>query len=184
MDDNGDVEIEAIGEVSKALSSLEEEARDRVIRWAAERYGVALGTRAQGSLSDIRFPGDRQEADGATDGHRIAPAREEPPEWGHFAELFDASGATTHPESMLVAAYWVQEIQGRDSFGSLELNRLLKDLGRGVTGTAKVMSSLIERKPALVLQLRKSGSSQQARKVYRLTEAGKKTVDHMISNGA
>ena len=85
---------------------------------------------------------------------------------------------------MLVAAYWVQEIQGRDSFGSLELNRLLKDLGRGVTGTAKVMSSLIERKPALVLQLRKSGSSQQARKVYRLTEAGKKTVDHMISNGA
>lgn len=75
-------------------------------------------------------------------------------------------------------------LKGQESFGSLELNKLLKDLGHGVTGTAKVMTMLIAKKPALILQLKKSGKSQQARKTYKLTDAGKKAVEQMIANGA
>lgn len=175
-----DLEIEAMGKVSKALGGLEEEARSRVVRWVAERYGITLRVvpRKQiggGVGEDVG--GDEFDA---LDEH----ADDELPAWNHFAELYHASGASTHPEGMLVAAYWVQVLNGQESFGSLELNKLLKDLGHGVTGTAKVMTTLIAKKPALILQLKKSGKSQQARKTYKLTDAGKKAVEQMIANGA
>jgi len=182
MTENTDLEIDAMATVSRALTGLDDQARGRVIRWVSERYGIAL---ASGRASNA-FAGS---AGGGSD------AREQDDEagvelpdegsgWAHFAELYDAADANTHPEGMLIAAYWVQVVQGRDSFGSFELNKLLKDLGHGVTGTAKVMSTLIAKKPALILQLKKSGKSQQARKTYRLTEAGKKAVAQMLANAA
>ncbi len=182
MEDDSDLEIEAMGTVSKTLGGLDEEVRGRVVRWAAERYGITLSAapRKQTRGAAENAGGgqlDDDELDERDDEVEV-------PAWNHFAELYHASGASTHPEGMLVAAYWVQVFKGQDSFGSLELNKLLKDLGHGVTGTAKVMTTLIARKPALILQLKKSGKSQQARKTYKLTDAGKKAVEQMIANDA
>lgn len=181
MEDETDLEIEAMGKVSKALGGLEAEARSRVVRWAAERYGITLGAvaRTQTSGGASKDVGGDEVDDDALDEH----AGDEVQAWNHFAELYHASGASTHPQGMLVAAYWVQVLSGQESFGSLELNKLLKDLGHGVTGTAKVMTTLIAKRPALILQLKKSGKSQQARKTYKLTDAGKKAVEQMIANG-
>ena len=181
MGDETDLEIEAMGTVSKALGGLEEGARGRVLRWAAERYGIALGaaTRKQNGGGAGGNTAGGELDDDELDEH----PGDNVPAWDHFAELYHASGASTHPDGMLVAAYWVQVLKGQESFGSLELNKLLKDLGHGVTGTAKVMTTLIARKPALILQLKKSGKSQQARKTYKLTDAGKKAVEQMIANG-
>lgn len=183
MEDEMDLEIEAMGKVSGALGGLEEEARGRVIRWAAERYGISLGA-APSKSGGGRGGNPRVEYADDDEDEIEGEAHDESPEWEHFAELYDATGASTHPEGMLVAAYWVQVLKGQGSFASLELNKLLKDLGHGVTGTATVMSNLIAKKPALILQLKKSGKSQQARKTYRLTDAGKKAVEQMIANGA
>lgn len=187
MDDEMDLEIEAMGKVSKAIGGLEDEARSRVIRWVAERYGVTLGAapRKQAAGGGVgageSFSGGVLDDEEAPDEPRSVS---EDHTWDHFAELYHASGASTHPEGMLVAAYWVQTLQKQESFGSFELNQLLKDLGHGVTGTAKVMTSLITKKPALILQLKKSGKTQQARKTYKLTDAGKKVVEQMVANGA
>lgn len=180
-----DLEIEAMGKVSKALGGLEDEARGRVIRWAAERYGITLGSAMRKQATGGGGSGGTS-GDGEVDDEEELNEHSgnETPTWEHFAELYHASGASTHPMGMLVAAYWVQVLKGQESFGSLELNKLLKDLGHGVTGTAKVMSVLIAKKPALILQLKKSGKSQQARKTYKLTDAGKKAVEQMITNGA
>ncbi|QIS15035.1 hypothetical protein [Nocardia arthritidis] len=178
MDEGVDLEIEAMGKVSRALSELDDDARGRVIRWVAERHNISLGPspKKTGLASVSSGPDDEFDRNEIDEG--IAA---EASNWEHFAELYSASGASTHPAGMLVAAYWVQVLKGQDSFGSLELNKLLKDLGHGVTGTSKVMSTLIAKKPSLILQLKKSGKSQQARKTYRLTDAGKKTVEQMIA---
>ena len=167
-----------MGTVSKALAQLDEEARGRVIRWVAERYGVSVS--ASKRRNEARQDPDDQDDD--ADDEDVE--RDEKLGYGHFAELYDESGASTHGDGMLVAAYWVQILTGQESFGSLELNKLLKDLGHGVTGTAKVMSILIAKKPALILQLKKSGKSQQARKTYKLTDAGRKAVEQMIASNA
>lgn len=184
MEDETDLEIEAMGKMSKALGGLDEEVRGRVVRWAAERFGVSLGVaplkQTRSGAGGIAG-GDEPSGEGNELGEQV---RNEEPAWDHFADFYHASGASTHPDGMLVGAYWVQIIGGQESFGSLELNKLLKDLGHGVTGTSKVMTTLIARKPALILQLKKSGKSQQARKTYKLTDSGKKAVEQMVASGA
>lgn len=176
-------EIEAMRVVAKEHGGLKEEARVRVIRWVTEHYGITLGAspRKQAVDREDRSTGGSEFED-SYDGSEVR-VDDEAPTWKTFAELYEASNASTHPDGMLVAAYWVQVHDGRESFGSLELNNLLKDLGHGVTGTAKVMNTLIAKKPALILQLKKAGRTQQARKTYKMTEAGKKAVEQMIANG-
>jgi hypothetical protein len=181
VDEDTDLEIEAMGTVSKALGGLGQDARGRVIRWAAERYDISLGSTPTKTRS---IPASSQGNEESDDDEIEEGTEKKAGSWEHFADLYHASGASTHPQGMLVAAYWVQVLGKRESFGALELNKLLKDLGRGVTGTAKVMSSLMSKRPALILQLRKAGKARQARKTYKLTDAGKKAVEQMITNGA
>lgn len=167
-------ELEAMNQVAEALESLGEEERSRVLRWAAERYAVAL----PGGPTNRRAPvGDLDEGDDDTDegdGGRAAA-------FDHFAELYEVVGPSTNPERALVAAYWAQEIQGDDTFQSAALNKLLKDLGHGVPAINKAMSANIDQRPSLILQVKKSSSSQQARKTYKVTDAGKKWVKERLS---
>ena len=79
-------------------------------------------------------------------------------------------------------AYWVQRIKGNGDFDAATINKELKHLGHGVGNITAALGSLIARKPNLVIQTRKGGSSQQARKRYKLTTEGLKYVDNMIQN--
>lgn len=168
-------ELEAMNQVAEALEGLSEQERSRVLRWAAERYVVALPgspTKRRESVDDLNEGYDEDANEG---GGGRASAFE------HFAELYEAVDPRTNQERVLVAAYWVQEIQGEDTFQSASLNKLLKDLGHGVTSINKLMSANIDQRPSLILQVRKSSSAQQARKTYKVTDAGKKWVKERLS---
>lgn len=117
---------------------------------------------------------------------------EEPPARGEaitlkfdsFAELYDAARQPTgNPEKALVAGYWLQVCQSAESFDAQSANNELKNLGHALPNVTNSFESLKKKKPALVLQLKKSGTTQQARKTYKLTIAGKKAVEEMIVNG-
>lgn len=166
-----DAEIEAMGTVAEALGNLNEDERGRVVRWAAERYGVVFA-KPRGKPDEVDEDDDDEddanEHDGGTDVSR---------DYEHFAELYDAADPSTDAERVLIAAYWTQFLQGKSPYGSLELNKVLKDLGHGVGTINKAMSTNIKKRPALILQVSRSGSSQQARKKYKLTDAGKKWVE-------
>ena len=182
MGEDADLEIEAMAAVSRALSGLNDEERGRVIRWATERYGVTVGKAPTRRLG--KHPEDEDTGDGDEE-EEVETGGEGGDGWEHFADLYDAVGPTTNPNRLLVAAYWTQYVESKTTFGSLELNKLLKDLGHGVTNTAHVMGSLMSQKPALILQVKKSGKTRQARKTYKVTGAGKKAVEQMIAaNGS
>lgn len=169
-----DAEIEAMAKVADALGSLEEAERGRVLRWAAERYCVAL-PRMRGGRVDVDEDDDDDDLDESHQddkGHRNG----QNVKYEHFAEFYDAVGPKTDTERALVASYWTQVHLGKPTFGSLELNKLLKDLGHGIRHINSAMSNNIDKKPALILQVTRGGSAQQARKTYKLTEAGKKWV--------
>jgi len=169
-----DAEIVAMQEISSALETLDHPARTRVLAWAAARFEIVTSRKMV-----PEGPGDSQDGGEDSDAE-AAPDRSR---WSHFAELFDAAGPTTEAKRLLVAAFWVQIVGGASQFGSLELNKMLKDLGHGATHTARSMDELIDQKPALVLQLKKAGKTKQARKTYKLTRAGSDAVEAMI-NGA
>ena len=80
----------------------------------------------------------------------------------------------------MVVAYWLQNHEGRDGWSGAEVNEALKNLGHGQANITATLTRLIKRKPALVMQIGKAGRSQQARKTYKLTAAGIRTVEAML----
>lgn len=167
-----DAEIEAMSKVAEALGDLGEDQRGRVLRWAADRYGIPLQPARRGKEYEVDVV-DEDDLDGLNgDGGDSGGGRE----FEEFADLYDFAAPKTDAERVLVASYWAQVIQGKKTFGSLELNKVLKELGHGVGTINKAMSRNMGKKPALILQVARGGSAQQARKKYKLTEAGKKWV--------
>ncbi len=178
-----DPEIEAMSSVASALSSLDEDARRRVLRWAAERYGAASAVpRPDSKTSGERAGTDEILADGSevADEEIVAEA----PEFEHFAELFAAAQPKTNEDKALVAAYWVQAVKGQDQWQSRALNSELKNLGHPIANITDALSSNMRKKPQRIFQLRKSGSSRQSNKTYKVTHEGLIYVQGMVSGSS
>ncbi|HEY5816569.1 MAG TPA: hypothetical protein VIS95_09565 [Solirubrobacterales bacterium] len=166
---SGDPEITAMNSVSEALVDLDDDARGRVLSWATQRFGI----------TEMGQPDPTGQDGNSPKGESFKGQ-----EFDAFVDLFDKSNATTGPEKALVGAYWFQVAQGADSFKGQEVNNALKDLGQGVANITESLAGLQERKPSLVRQMAKSGKSKQSRKTYKLTEAGIREVERMISGTA
>lgn len=168
----GDPEIDAMAAIADALADLEAESRDRVLRWAADRYGVTIST------------GGRQAVGGGVNGGSPRVAAEEiageVPGYQHFAELFAAASPKSNEDKALVAAYWIQVHEGHESWASRLLNAELKNLGHSIPNITDALSSNMRKKPQRVIQLKKSGNSRQANKTYKVTHEGLAYVQGML----
>lgn len=160
-----DPEITAMTGVTAALTPLDDDARRRVLRWAAERFEV--------TVPKFRSTGD--------DAEEEVSGMAATSDYASFAELFENSTPRTTTDKALIAAYWFQVIQGSTGFQSQQLNNELKNLGHGLSNVTDSLGSAERAKPTLVMQVNKSGKSKQARKTYKLTLAGINYVKAMIN---
>jgi hypothetical protein len=163
---DSDSETKAIGAIAGIVEGLQEDQRGRVIRYIVERFNIAGASRSTKML-----PGGSQaesQIDTAT-------------EFGDLASLVDSTHPETDPMRALVAGYWLQVCQGGPSFDAQSANTELKHLGHPSSNITMALGALINQKPALVLQLRKSGNTKQARKSYKITESGIRKVRAMLS---
>ena len=166
-----DPEIMAMSKIGAALSELKEaEAVTRVLRWAVEKYR----TRSAKPLSQAQSSAFDDIVDSTEE---VSASRQFP----DFPALFSAASPTTDPERALVAGYWFQVVRGLDDLHGQQLNDELKNMGHRIGNVTDALSSLITRRPALVIQTRKSGTSRQARKKYRLTTEGIRAVELMFA---
>lgn len=165
-----DPEIDAMSAVANALADLENEAQGRVLRWAAERYGITM---ASGGRA---LAGGTHRTDEVTD-EEIA---DEAPAYEHFAELFAAASPKTNEDKALVAAYWVQVNQDHASWASRLLNAELKNLGHSIPNITDALTSNMSKKPQRVIQLKKSGNTRQANKTYKVAHEGLVYVQGML----
>jgi len=178
--------------LATALADLEDEERYRVLRWAADRYGVTLSSSGRASGNSGAPAGGVGEApaggngaedmddDDVTEGDIAAEA----PTFEHFAELFAAAQPKTNEDKALVAAYWIQALQGQDKWQSRALTTQLKHLGHAIPNITDALSSNMRKKPQRVIQLQKAGNSRQAQKVYKVTHEGLVYVQGMLGHGS
>lgn len=150
------------------MGQLEPEARSRVVRWAIDRYEV----------SGIKLPGSRSTDGGADAGEREASL---PAAYQEFADLFDAARPKQNDEKALVAGYWLQVVQGQPGFKSADAQAELKNLGHAIANITDALTTNMKKKPALVLQTGKAGTARSARKSYKLTNAGTRAVERMLT---
>lgn len=158
-------EMEAMQLVHKALAELHQEGRQRVINYIVSLFKLDT------------VIADPEEPTRSADTSSNSPAA---PTFDSLADLYDAASPGTNAEKALVVGVWLQENLGNDSFSSQTVNSELKHLGHGVANITAALEQLKEMKPAHIQQLRKSGSSQQARKTYKVTLAGVRAVSAMI----
>ena len=172
----GDSEIDAMASVATALSGLEDDARGRVLRWAAERFGV--------SVSFGNRPDKMVGSDGAAETEDDTTVKPPPVTYDHFAELFARADPTSDADKALVAAYWLQVIQGDDKWQAGALQKELKNLGHAVGNITRALSSNMQEKPQRIIQLQKAGSTKQARKTYKVTHEGLTYVQNRLRGEA
>jgi hypothetical protein len=158
-------ELKAMKGVADALTGLHKDAVSRVLQWAAGSFGASVVPLPRAKSARTEDEDDD-----------MAAAQE----FDSLADLYPAAQPKTDADRTLVAGYWYQFKEGQEEFGSQTLNRALKNLGHGVGNITRALETLKAQSPALVMQVRKSGSSQQARKKYKLTAAGKKAVELLI----
>jgi hypothetical protein len=168
-------EFEALQTIDEQLRHADEQARSRMLAYMFTKYG-----------GPVAAPHVRSAIGPATAGAAANPVPNQNSEagtYGTFAELYDAAQPQTHGEKALVAGYWLQVCGGNDEWPSQDVNNLLKNQGHGVKNITAALGNLKVAKPAFALQLKKSGKSQQSRKLYKLTVAGINAVNAMIARG-
>jgi len=156
---NGDAELAAMSAVRDALNPLDEQTRARVIRWATERFQVSAAPRP------MTMP-RTNEADAPAGGTDVA---------AHFHSV----SPRTDAEKVLAVAYWLQQTEGLKDIDSFRVNSELRQLGFGVGNVTRAFDNLMSTKPQLVMQTRKSGTSRQARKKFRVTNEGIRAIERM-----
>ena len=173
-EDNTDpmAEVKAMQKLAEAVSSLDAEATARVLRWAVDRYGVA-GAAGLGAKGRTGGSTGLVVENSAGNGTTQPPFRD-------LAELYAAASPENDSDKALVAGYWSQFLQGQPDFAAQAINSSLKDLGHGVSNITSAFNTLKAQKPALVMQLKKAGTTKQARKTYKLTATGKNAVELLI----
>jgi hypothetical protein len=160
--DMDDPELEAMRAVAAALEPLraDDKSLSRVLRWARERYLGDVQVEPRGEKGKVAgFAGD---------------------EFEDVASLYVAASPKTESERALVVGYWFQVHQGMKDFDAQRVNAELKNMGHGVGNITDAFSTLINRKPQHVIQTRKSGTSRQARKLYRVTNEGINRVRDLL----
>ncbi|MEQ8634482.1 hypothetical protein [Gimesia maris] len=172
MDENFNLtgELDAMRSIGEALSPLDSNSRERVLRWAFDIYNV---THPKISSDQKKHGQDEENTD-------LANNQEFEDHFESAAELLAAASPSSDVERVLVVGYWFQEIQGLPDLDSQSINTELKHQGHGVKNITSAFGGLISQRPQLVIQLKKSGNSKQARKKYKLTTAGIKRVKSML----
>lgn len=163
-------EISAMQSISEALERLNDNERCRVMNWAIDRFAIS----SRGLVAKappVEQPDATLETAEST--------------YSTFADLFaDVSSSSdkdvTNIIGALTAGYWLQVCQGQENFTSASANKELKDTGHSVKNITDAFGALQKKKPQLVVQVRKSGTSRQARKLYKLTTAGMNEVKEML----
>lgn len=165
-----DTELVSMMKVFDALKNESQEAQKRIVAWVTDRLGIGG--------PPVRLPAR------APQGGDIDAVDQPAPEFATFADLHNACSPRTNAEHANVAGYWLQIQMGQEMFSGQAANKELQNLGHALVNITDAFNQLKDKKPSLVIQVKKSGKSQQARKLYKLTAAGIDAVRAMIQRGA
>jgi hypothetical protein len=167
------VELGAMTEVAKALEALAEDARGRVLAWANARF-LATGTAPLAVGKRGKDQGSESGAAAESRGTSIS-------DFSDIADFYHACAPETDAEKALVISSWFQVVQGVDGIDTFKVNSVLKHLGYGIGNATRAFDQLMSQRPAPVIQLRKAGTTRQARKTFRVTDAGLKRIGQMLN---
>ena len=159
----------AFDSICNALEHLDNETQSRIIKSVVAFFDIDFQIGSESASNVIE-----RNATGGTD-------TDSGLSYLSFAEIYADAGPSNNLDKALVAGFWLQVCQQNSKgFKSQDANKELENIGYKVKNITNAFTRSINRSPQLVLQIKKGGKSQQARKMYKLTEEGINRVREMI----
>jgi hypothetical protein len=153
-----DREIEAMTNVFKILSPLDEDERIRVLVWIQSKFKMNERS-SESVIGTGRAPAPLASSDKSLTYEAIG-------------EVLSKASPKLSTDRVLLVASHLQESEKRSELTAREINQALNHLGYRVLNITQAITGLMSRKPSLIIQTRKEGRSQQSQKKYRVTTAG------------
>lgn len=161
-----------ISAITKAFARVDDQAaRTRILQWAVAAYGDGTRIGGKEGRSASEQQGDRS-------GGRDAVASSD------LGELIEQADPQDTDDRVLLVCFWLQENESPEGFGAQPVNDKMKDMGHRVSNITDKLGQLIAKKPAWIRQMSKSGKNRQARKKYKVTDAGRKRVQALLRGEA
>jgi hypothetical protein len=179
IEDN-DPELLALNQANNAIKDLPEEARGRIVAWLINKYSIQSPYSQKQSSSDtsqkvLSEPSSSEEAE--------APILNSY-DYDTAAEFLSKCKTATDSQRALAISAYLQEKQGKRDLTGYEINHELQQIGYKASNITKAIKSLSGKKPQLMIQTKKAGTSRQAKKNYKVTEEGLKEVQRMITENS
>jgi hypothetical protein len=183
-----DPEIEAIQKSFEAMKGLDDSSKKRVLQWLVSKFTlsneISEDIKVIPQKSTIKTENDSHETDDIIESETVTENdKKEISDFETISDLFSVCNPKNGGQKALIVAAFLQEKNKLQDIGGQQINKELKHLGHGASNITADISSSINQKPQLMIQTRKEGTSQQAKKKYKVTTAGLKFVKSLISNG-
>lgn len=196
-------ELEALYSCYNLLSKLESQEQLRIIRWLISKLDLQINTKQtaqtnpplallnesgttypQSSVGDA-FPNiettptptiDKTEASIAQTNKSINLNS-----FKTLEQVFAQATPKTDSEKVLLAAAFLQTKQRWKEFGAFVVQKELKRIGKKSANITTSIKMLSTKKPALIVELQKTGDSKQSRKTYKVTPEGLEAALRLIT---
>jgi len=164
-----DPELQAMSQVFEALKSLNNGQQRRIIHWVRDRLSSPE--------PEIIQPAPAPEAETIKPEPEIIQVdKKDLTRFDTVLDLFAESNVKKATSKILLMAAFLQERHNYHEFSSYDVNFRLKRIGHGVTNISSLINGILNKKPALMMQLDSENHSKQARRKFKVTAEGIKVA--------
>lgn len=168
MEGSTEPELKAMNDIYFTLKDLDDVVKQRVLQWVIGKFSLDVKSK--------KIAGVGQE-----NGEIIQKGNKDFSSINSVADIFANANVRSEAEKVLLVASYLQQKKDRSELTGREINKELNHLGHGVLNITNTISSLIKRKPQLMIQTRKEGKTKQAQKKYKVTEEGLVAAKKLIN---
>ena len=169
-------ELKVLNEVADILRGLNKGEQRRTLEWLLDYFDVY----DEALLEDAYIMTDDDDVV-EFGGEVLEPESEEAPVDSDFETLYAKVAPKTAIQKIVTAAWWIETKDGKDSWKSFEVNKLLKSIGIKVSSVSGTLAIEGKKEDPKIVVLDKSGDSMQARKTFRLSDTGFKFVEDRMA---
>ncbi len=160
---------ELLDEINRTISQYDPVMKEKAL-------DILLQRAFRGSAS---APSSAQPARARVRGRRDDAEGEEGPD---LASLLSRWSPTTMSDKALLGAYYLTRVRGDDTVTSQAINSELKRNGLAISNITRAIEANMRPDRPLMTQEKKMGSTKQARKQYRITQAGLDLVERKLQS--
>lgn len=192
----GDLELDVMVKSYQLIKSLDTDERGRVLRWLIGKFDQqqSVGSFVQ-KKNETGDPSYYMDDDQASSLHVKRNGSSKTVASTHIEAistdivnysihgLFDRIQTKTDVARVLLVAAYLQERGQGEELGSRPINKELKSVKRGIKNITQAINSLLNKDPQLLVMTRKTTTSQQGKKKYKVTDLGISKVKEALVSG-